>query len=148
MSRYTEAPQEVVDLMNRVIEEHFSELVNCYIKILLDNKKRKSKGQYSVASIKKTNEKEKYLSADDFYPQGYDFLMIIDENIFHNISEDDKLKIIFHNLSHILYDPEAKDPYKIQDHDFVGFKKETETFPDIFDTWDRLQEIADSVYDG
>ena len=148
MSRYSEAPQEVIDLMDEIIDEHFNELRgNCSIKVLMDNKKRKSKGSYTFASIKKMNPKEKYLSADNMIPEGYDYLMLIDANIYDAVSKEDKIKILFHELCHIFIDIDAKDSCKCVDHDFTGFVKETRTFNDIFETWERLSEIAESIYE-
>lgn len=147
MSRYQEAPQEVLNLLDEVLEEHFPELANCYIKVLMDSKKRQSKGRITFASIKKASDMERHLSTDNFVREGYDYIMMIDGNIWDNITTEDKTRIIRHELRHIHYDPESKSPYKIQDHDIQDFREEIRLNQDDPD-WDmRVYEIAESVYD-
>lgn len=147
MSRYTEATQDVLDLMGEIVEEYYPQLVNCHIKVLMDGKKRKSKGRYTFASIKKTNDKEKYLSADNYVSEGYDYIMIIDGNIYENITLEDKKRIIRHELRHVYYDSEAKNPYKMQDHDIQDFREEIRLNRDDPD-WDiRVFDIACSIYE-
>lgn len=147
MSRYLSAPQDVSDKLNEIREEHFPELVNCHIMVLMDTKKRKSKGRYVFASIKKMSDCERFLSADNFVTEGYDYLMVIDNNMWQNISDEDKIRLVFHELCHIFIDNEAKNPYKTVDHDITGFKKEFDTFSDIMETWERLSEISESIYE-
>lgn len=147
MSRYSEAPQEVIDLINNVIDEHFPNLVNCNIKVLIDSKKRKSKGAYTFASIKKMNPKEKYLSSDNFVTEGYDYLMLIDGNIFNSITEEDKIRIIRHELRHIYLDLDAKDPCKVVDHDVNDFMEEIKLNKDDPEWSFRVADIAESIYE-
>ena len=120
MSRYQEASQELLNLLKEIIEDYFPELENVMIKVLMDTKKRKSNGEYKFASTRKMKDSEKYLSADEKAPNGYDYLMIVDKNIFENIPTEDKTKVLFHDLCHIFIQPDAKDPCKTVEH-FINF---------------------------
>lgn len=147
MSRYIEAPEDLKEIISSVTEDHFPELANCNIMPLMDSKKRKSKGRYIFASIKKMTECERFLSADNFVTEGYDLLLMVDGNMWENITKEDKVRIIRHELRHVLYDPESNNPYKIQDHDVQDFRKEIELNQDDPE-WDyRVAEIMSAVYE-
>lgn len=147
MSRYLSAPQDVLDKIDEIREEHFPELASCHIMVLMDTKKRKSKGRYVFASIKKMSDCERFLSADNFVTEGYDYLMVIDSNMWENISDEDKIKVVRHELRHCFYDAEAKNPFKIQDHDIQDFRSEIQLNKDDPD-WDmRVADIMDSIYE-
>ncbi len=147
MSRFSDAPQEVEELLQDVIKEKTPEFDGVQIKILMDSKKKKSKGKYVFASIKKANEKEKFLTANNINPDGVDYFLFIDENIFDNIDEEDKRRLLYHELLHIERDVEKDDPWKIRDHEITGFHNEVDNDPDVFKAWDRLAEIAASIYE-
>jgi predicted metallopeptidase len=72
--------------------------------------------------------------------------MFIDSNIFFNLSEEDKVRIIRHELRHIFYDSEATVPYKTIDHDVTDFMVEIELNHDDLKWNQRVSEIAQSVY--
>lgn len=147
MGRYSEPTQEVWDIIGKIIDDHFPYLANCHIMVLMDSKKRKSREKYIFASIKQLNEKERYLSADNYVTEGYDFLLTIDENVFDNIVVDDKIRLLRHELRHISYDPDNKKPFKVRDHDFCDFKEEIELNKDDPMWGEKLSEIAESIYE-
>jgi len=147
MSRFSEAPEEIYGMMKQVMEEKALPYEGAQIKILMDSKKKKSKGKYCFASIKKANEKEKFLTADNINPDGCDYFLFIDENIFDNIDEEDKKRILYHELLHIERDVEKDDPWKLRDHEITGFHDEVDGDPDVFRAWDRVAEIAVSIYE-
>ena len=147
MSRYLPAPEEVTTLLNKIIEEHFPELESCHIMVLMDTKKRKSKGRYVFASIKKMSECERFLSSDNFVTEGYDYLMFVDNNMWENITTEDKTRVLRHELRHCFVDHEAKQPYKVQDHDIQDFREEIRLNQDDPD-WDvRVADIMESIYE-
>lgn len=146
MSRYMEAPENIVDMMNSIKKEYFPQLVNCKIKILMDSKKKMNKGSFVFGRIKSTNELERYLTSSNLDYEGSDFIMFLDSNLFDNITNEDKIRIIRHELRHIFFDSEAKNPYKIIDHDINDFKIEVELNREDPD-WDlRVASIADAIY--
>ena len=146
MGRYLDAPEAVESLVAKVKADYFPELSACHVKVLMDNKKRVSKGRITIACIKKTNELERYFSSNNMLYEGYDFIMFIDANIYENLEDPDRLRIIRHELRHIYYDAEAKVPYKTIDHDITDFRKEMELNVDD-PNWDlRVFEVAAAVY--
>ena len=147
MSRYLDAPETVIEMMNNIKKEHFPELANCKIKILMDSKKKMNKGNYVFGRIKSTNELEKYLTADNMNTDGNDFIMFLDSNLFDNITIADEEKIIRHELRHLTYDSNSNsNPYKLVGHDVEDFKAELELNKDDMDWKDRVSSIAESIY--
>lgn len=147
MSRYVETPSSVLEIVKQVREEHFPQLENCNIKVLMDSKKKMSGGKIVFAYVKKANQVEKFLTADEIVNNGVDIFMFIDSNIFYNISEGDKVRLIRHELRHIFYDPESTEsPYKIIDHDVTDFRVEIELNQDEPMWGERVSEIAAAVY--
>jgi hypothetical protein len=113
----------------------------------MDGKRKKSKGRTVFASIKKANDKEKYFTSDNLNPDGVDYLLFIDDNIFSNIGKEDKIRILRHELRHVYYDSEKDDPWKITPHDFEDFVAEVELNKEDPNWSLRISEIAESVYD-
>lgn len=146
MSRYVETPKNVEELVEEVRSEYFPNLEGCIIKILMDTKKRTSEGNITVASVKKANNIERFLTADEMANGGVDIIMIIDSNIFYNLDRDDQLRIVRHELRHIFYDNEAEQPYKIIGHDVNDFKIEIKLNQDDPDWDERVSAISQSVY--
>jgi len=147
MSRFIEAPQEVLNELNEVVDEWFPNYKSCNIKVLMDSKRSKSKGRTVFASIKKANDKEKYFTSSNIYPDGADYLLFIDDNIFSNIGKEDRVRILRHELRHIYFDSEKDDPWKVIPHDFEDFVAEVELNKEDPNWSLRVLEIAESVYE-
>lgn len=145
--RFMDANENELKLFNKIKEEYFPELCNCRIKVLMDTKKKMSKGEMVFGSIKKASEVEKYLTSDNVNDEGYDFMLMLDGNVFDNIAEADKEKIIRHELRHIFFDSDAKNPYKIVGHDVEDFLAEIKLNADDPDWRSRVTEVAKSIYD-
>lgn len=148
MSRFEEASQEAVNLVNEMIREKFPEFLNAVIKVTFDTKKRKSKGQYVLGRMEKANDKMRYLSSSDIYPDGIDYILYLDKEVFEAVDTSDKKRIIYHEMCHCDRDIEAADPWKIKDHDFAGFYDELEYNQDDPRWTERLAEVAASIYES
>jgi len=149
MSRYEESTQEPYDIMKEVIEENweFQSLSQANIHIIFDTKKKKDGDKYVFARIQSTSELQKYLSADRDCPDGHDYLIYIDKNIWDNIEKPDKKRLIFHELCHCNVDHDKKDPYKTRPHEIEQFGAEIK-FNEDDPRWSlRVAEIASSIYD-
>jgi hypothetical protein len=113
----------------------------------MDSKRSKSKGRTVFASIKKANDKEKYFTSSNIYPDGADYLLFIDDNIFSNIGKEDRVRILRHELRHIYFDSEKDDPWKVVPHDFEDFVAEVELNKEDPNWSLRISEIAESIYE-
>ena len=147
MSRYIDPSKDILDLFQEIKTEHFEDLANCFIKIIIDTKKKKSKGEYIVASIKKTNEKDKFFTMTSLIPSGYDFFLFLDGNLFDNLTKDDQKKVIRHELRHIAIDLDKNDPYFLVDHDVQDFAIEIKLNESDPNWKERIAQTAESIYE-
>lgn len=147
MSRFEEPTKEAEEILNEVLEESFPVLEGAAIKILFDTKKKKSGGKYEIARIQKCNELMRHLSANNINPNGHDYIMYVDGNIWNEIPRSDKKRLIYHELSHTDVDFEKNDPYKLRGHEIEGFHSELEYNKDDPQWGDRLAQIAESIYE-
>lgn len=147
MSRFEEPTQEAEEILNEVIEENFPILEGAAIKVLFDSKKKKSGGKYEIARIQKCNELMRHLSADNIVPNGRDYIMYIDKNVWNEIPRADKKRLMFHELCHTDVDFEKNDPYKIRSHSIEGFHEEMDYNSDDPKWGERLAQVAESIYE-
>lgn len=147
MSRFEEATQEAQEILNEVTEESFPVLEGAIIKVLFDTKKKKSGGKYELGRIQKCNELMRHLSADNFHPNGYDYIIYIDKNVWQEIPREDKKRLVFHELCHTEVDFEKTEPYRVRGHTIEGFHEEVDYNQDDPEWGQRLANIAESVYE-
>jgi len=145
--RYEEVDSETQSFIDNV-KTQFPHLSSATIKSLFSNKKKLSGGKITLAWIQKTNDLTKLLSADNIITQGYDYIMFIDSNVWENIEDKDRERLIRHELCHCEVDLESNNPYKIKDHEITDFYSEIEFNKDDPRWTERLGEIALSVYDS
>jgi len=140
--RFEEATEDVYNLLHKIIDEHFVELRTAVFLVMFDLKKRVSKGKYVIARIKKTNDELKAFTMDDNGVPA-DYIMFIDKNIYTNIDERDKERIIFHELCHC---DVGEETFNIKDHEIQGFYAEIDFNSDDTRWSERLLTIADHLY--
>jgi len=108
--------------------------------------KKTSGGNMILGSMNKATPRENYLTSNDG-EDGVNYIMILDGNIFHSLDEEDKKRIIRHELNHAHIDLDAKDPYKIVGHEIEDFFKEVEYNKDEPRWKDRVFAIAEQIYE-
>jgi hypothetical protein len=126
-----------------MISKTFPELSNFSFGLLFRDKIKKSKGRITLAEICLPNKLLSYYARnDDGAP--FDFLMIVDEMIWACARPEDRIRLIRHELRHVLISDKGKP--QLIDHDFADFFKEVELNTDD-PTWaNRLCEIAEAGY--
>lgn len=147
MGRYYEADQEIYALMDSLIDEHFGLLRNAKIKILMDTKPKINKltGRVNFASIKTTNEVEKFLTMDGQNLEGFDYIMFIGELVWSLAEDQDKTRIVRHELRHCFMD--EKGNYKVIPHEVEDFFIEIELNQDDPRWGQKLGEIVRIRYE-
>jgi len=140
--RYEEVSKDVYELLKEVVKEHFEDLTNVNFKCVFDTKKKIKGGRFIFAYIKKVNEFTSFLAGDEF-----DYVIVIDKNIWTAINKDDKVRIIRHELRHCFIDSEKDDPYKIIDHEIEDFYAEIALNVNDPKWGLRVAAIAESIYD-
>ena len=153
MKRFCPIDRDTKMIVNSIIEKDFKYLLGANIAILFDSKKSKKSGRYIPGKFKKTNDIERYLSTEylneyENPSHGYDYLMLIDENIFEKIDQKDKIRLIRHLLEFADIDYEADNPYKIRDPEVSTWFKELEFNKDDPTWYQRIEGVAESIYDS
>jgi hypothetical protein len=127
MSRYYDAEPEVYNLMDEIVHERFGNTLSAAkIKILMDSKVKIDKltSRMTFASIKSTNEVEKFLSKDGHNLEGIDYIIFISDLVWELANVKDKSRILSHELRHTYLD--EKGNYKLVRHDIEDFYAEIE----------------------
>ena len=150
--RYEEAPQAAYDLLKKVIaadELNFGNLAGAKILLLMDLKKRATKGKITFASIKTSAELERFLSVDDeAIPDGYDYIIRLDKMLWNHIEDVDRTRLLRHELRHADVHIESDTPFKTRGHTVEDFYSEIEYNRDD-PKWDlRLATLLTALYEG
>lgn len=148
MIRYEDVVSEVTDLAREVIAEYFPELRNVKIKYLFDLKKRMSGGQVTHARCQRSSDLIRYFTIDEAEDEeGYVYIIYVDKLVWNNIERADRVRLLRHEMRHIWVDPDAKNPYKLCDHDVSDFYDEIELNKDEPRWAERLSSLAVDLYD-
>jgi hypothetical protein len=139
--RYEDVTQDVNDLLNSIIKEHFPNLINARFKCVFDTKKKMKGGKFTFAYIKKVNDFITFLANDEF-----DYVAVFDKNIWNAIQPSDRTRVARHELRHCFIDGEADDPYKLVDHEIEDFYDEIILNADDPKWSQRVAAVAESVY--
>lgn len=145
--RFEEVTSDVTTMMETLIAETFTHLSSARILPVFDLKKRQSGGRITLGSMQKTNDLMRHLTADNLYPEGYDYIMRLDKLVWTNIGEEDKIRLMRHELSHCLVDMDSTtNQYKIQDHEVTDFYSEIEYNASDPRWGERLAAVASNLY--
>ncbi len=149
MNRYEDVSEYVTALVDRVQTQWFPELARARFKILFDTKRRKSRGNWILARIQRTNEILRHLTKEEARSEvGFDYLLYLDKALWEAIEEKDRIRIVRHELRHCFYDLESKgSPYKLVGHDVEDFLSEIDLNKDDPRWRERCAAVAASLYD-
>lgn len=147
-NRFEDVSGEAQEILRLVRAEYFPHLQNVNIKMLFDMKKRMSGGKLVLGRIQRTNDLLRHLtSAESDGDDGFDYIMYLDHASFTNVHRNDKVRIVRHEMRHILLDIDyQKNPYKLVPHDIEDFVEEIEINRDEPRWRERVAEVAASVY--
>lgn len=145
MGRYLPDDGSLVAVADKVIHDTFTNLSNVTIKFIFDTKKRVKKGNLTLATTELANEKLKYFTSDDEAPEGYDILVITDEKAWMAAKDDDKERLMRHELRHVFIDEKGR--IKLIDHDVQDFMAEIKLNEDKPDWGKNLAQLTEAIYD-
>ena len=147
MIRFTDVDTDTKKMINEIISKDFSHLTQAKIKMIFDQKKRKTGGRYQLGKMQKSNDLIRYLtSREALDTEGFDYLMFIDENVFEALEQMDKVRLVRHLLQYADIDFEAEKPYKIRKEEVITWYDELEYNKDDPKWFERLEVIAESIY--
>lgn len=154
MMKYEDVEDDVVDFFNKVILDYnFSDVQDARFKLVYRNKKKGNKKFITFAEICATSEMIRYLTSKEI-EDGYDYIVIIDKNIYEAIDEKDKIRILRHELRHCDVSVNEKTgtiTYGTRKHTVEDFYEdmEIEAQPDGDVRWkERIASIAESIYEA
>ena len=124
MNRYEDVDDSVVEVFIKVVEDWFPEVGNLKIKLMFDLKKKVSKGKMALAYIELVNEKLKFLTSSKLIKGGYEYLIIVNKVAWELADNEDRVRIIRHELRHIFEDENGK--LSLLPHDISDFSEELE----------------------
>lgn len=149
MGRYEDATEDAVDLVRIAVEAHFPELQGCNIKVLFDMKKRTSGGKIVLGRIKKANELEKHFTIEQTTnDEGFDYIVFLDKKAWELADEDDKVRLVRHELRHTHVDIDAASPYKLRGHTVEDFYSEIRLNQDNPRWAETLANRVVAAYEG
>jgi hypothetical protein len=147
--RYEEATPMVLDMLNDLKAKDFKELKNAKIKVLFDLKKRKSGGMIVLGRIMKTNDLIRLLTKDEIEViEGYDYIITLDKKCWDNVPDEDRKRILRHELRHTHFDIESEtDPYKLVSHSISDFYEEVEANQADPRWRERVSTLTEDMYE-
>ncbi|MFZ5451947.1 MAG: putative metallopeptidase [Thermodesulfobacteriota bacterium] len=147
MMKYEEVPETIDVLYNKLQKRHFPYLANAKILFLVSKKKMMSKGRIVLGKIVKPSALVKYLSRNEAPDDGYDYILYLDSKLINHCDEADIERVLRHELRHIFYDSDSKNPYKLIDHDFTDFYDEVELNKDDPNWANRVARTVSLIYE-
>jgi hypothetical protein len=106
---------------------------------------RSSKGRMVLASVEAASPKIKFLSKDNIAVDGYDLLIIVDMKAWEVASEDQKIKLLRHELRHVQID--EKGSVKIIGHEIEDFHIEVKLNQDDPEWRMKLATLTNDMYE-
>ena len=147
MSRFEEAVTEVTDKVQYVVRNKFPQLNGCNIEVVMDTKKRKSGGRYTLVKLDKASPIMRHISADNTNPDGVDYILYLDKTVYNEMSDLDRGRIIAHGLYHAECDFEKEIPYLVRKPTVQTFYEEISDNEDDARWAERLDLMAEGVYE-
>ncbi|HEX2965330.1 MAG TPA: putative metallopeptidase [Syntrophorhabdaceae bacterium] len=147
--RYEEATPSVIKMLKDLKAKDFGELKNAKIKVLFDLKKRKSGGRIVLGKIMKTNDLIRLLTKDEVEViEGYDYIITLDKKCWDHIVDEDRVRILRHELRHAYFDVESEnDPYKLVTHSITDFYEEVEANRKDPRWRERVGTLVEDIYE-
>jgi len=142
--KFDEVPFDVVGKFLDVMQD-FPLASNFSFKVLFRTTMKKSRGRVCLAYICLPSDLAKYFSQDEENPKGYDFVLVLDKNVWEIAEEKDRERIIRHELCHVA-ETKSGNPAMV-DHDVQDFYSEMVRNVDCPDWGRRLAEILVAKYD-
>lgn len=146
-TRFEEATNDVVEKVNEVIRNGFPQMNSCLIEVVMDMKKRKSGGRFQLIKLDKASPIVKHISADDVHTEGLDYILYIDHTVYHELSDNDKTRLISHGLYHADLQMEKDNPYQVRKPTVQTFYEEIVDNEDDPRWAERLDLIAEQTYE-
>ena len=146
-TRYNNANEELLELADGIIREHFPELRSIKIKYIFDMKKRTAGGKIVLGKCQRAAEMVRFFTVNEAVDEdGYQYVISLDGNAWDHITQQDRTRLLRHELRHVMIDEEAKQPYKVAPHDLEDFSAEIELNTDDVRWAERVDGLTEAIY--
>lgn len=143
--RYVEADESLIGVFSKVLEKRFAQYSYLNFKLVYDLKKRTKNSNLILASIELASPKIKFFSQDKKAEEGYDYVLFIDKCAWELASDNDRERLISHELRHVFIDELGRP--KIVGHELEDFYAELELNRDDPEWGRKLSILVMDVYD-
>lgn len=115
-AEFYDASDEVVALAKKLIEDHHGHLIEANIKYLFRTGNWEVKKRDTWGQAKKVSKETNFLT-------GYDFIILLHQDVWAQLTPDDKEALLDHELQHCSagIDSDGNNVWYIQGHDFEDF---------------------------
>ena len=144
MSQFRKADSTVYSVFLDMIEKTFPELTGYSFGLLYREKIKKSKGGVVLAEVCRPGKLLSYFAKNDA-GKPFDFLIVVDEMVWVCASEQDRIRIMRHELRHIHISD--KGAIMLRGHDFQDFYVEVDLNADDPSWAQKLVEVTMAGYD-
>lgn len=147
-SRFIYAEQNIVDLVHEVKANSFPNLeeMGAKILVLLDTRIRRKGDRVVLGRIQKTNDLARRLT-DGIDDEGCDYIMFLDAVAMENLSQEDQIRLIRHELRHCFVAGTPEKPvFQIKNHDIEDFVVEIELNRDKVGWAGDAAEMVELIY--
>ncbi len=145
--KYDDVPETIAQLYEDLKKKHFPYLANAKILFLANKKKMVKKGRIVLGKCVKPSDLLRYLSRHEAPDEGYDFIILLDNKLMQHCEESDIERVLRHELRHIFFDSDSKNPYSLIDHDFTDFMDEVELNKDDPNWANRVARTVSLIYE-
>jgi hypothetical protein len=144
MSQFRKADSSVYTAFLDMIEKVFPNLSSYSFGLLYREKIKKSKGGVIMAEICQPSKLLSYFATND-NGNPFDFLIIVDEMVWVCANDNDRVRLMRHELRHIVVS--EKGVAKLIGHDFQDFYSEVDLNADDPSWAQKLVEVTLAGYD-
>ena len=126
MLRYEDVPGRVYDVLEFVKKGWFPELKGAKILPVFNTQMARNKGKVVLASIRKANDLQKYLTVEGQSKSttGYDYILTLDKVTWRRAGKENRIRIIRHELRHTQVHMSSTDPWGLRGHSIEDFYSE------------------------
>jgi len=143
MSDFQKADSSVYTTFLSLIEKTFPELSGYSFGLLFKQTAKKSRGRMTLAYVTQPTKLMSFFAKDD-KGNPFDVLMVVDEMVWACASDEDRIRLIRHELRHCRVNDKGN--LGMVDHDFQDFYEEVELNADNPHWASKLAEVATAGY--
>jgi Putative phage metallopeptidase len=142
-TRYADATEAEYAVLTEVRNTWFTDFSDIRFRILFDLKKKISGKKFVLARVYKTNDLIKHLTLSEQEAEGTDLIIFLDKVCWDAIPQSDHIRIMRHELRHVIRDV---DKIFLVGHDIEDFVSEVLLNQDDVGWRQRVANLTATIY--